>query len=497
MDRAVILSIPDDDHAARARVAAGDAGGAGLVEIRADRLALDEVLFAIAGSTAPVLVTARSAAEGGAWDRGEDERLRLYRAALEAGAFAVDVEVRSTLRAHVGAGLDPGRVVLSHHGGPCALAVLRDRYRELAAVPGVRAKLVPRATAIDDVLAVREVLREAREDGRALACFATGRPGRISRILAPSWGSWATYGSSGPGRETAEGQIPVADLVDVHDVLGMTSRTALYGLLGAALEGSPSPAMHAAAYRAFRLDARYLPLETDDLEPFERLRSALPFEAVGVTAPHKERAAGRCLSLDPAAADAGAVNTVRFDGPAWAGWNTDATALDRLLRSRLEARGLRAVVVGAGGTARAAARVLDRRGARVTIVNRTPERARRVADLLGVETAPWEAFEGLPADVRVFATPAGPGSRPPGAVAAGGVRLVVDFAYGPDSTREIAAARAAGIDTIDGLDLLAAQGAEQFSIMTGATADEADLRRTAAAWLASRGASAAPGPGGA
>ena len=496
MERAVILSVPDDDADGRRRVTAGDAAGANIVEIRADRLGRDEVLRAIGGSPVPVLVTARSVADGGTWDRGEDERLRLYRAALDAGAFAVDVELRSELRAKIGErGLDPSRVVLSHHGGPCTIAILRDRYRELAAVPGVRRKLVPRAVAVDDVLAIREVLRDASADGIALTCFGLGTAGRISRILAPSWGSWSTYGSLGPGRETADGQMTVSDLIEVHDVLGIGARTELFGLLGADIAGSPSPAMHAMAYRALRLDARYLPVETDDLGRFERLRMRLPFEAVGVTAPHKEVAAGRCLSLDPSASDAGAVNMVRFEGPAWAGWNTDGPALDRLLTARLDADGLRAVVVGAGGTGRTAARVLQRRGARVTVVNRTTERARRVGDALGVEWAPWDELDRLAVDVLVFAIPAGPGRSPRGSAGARGQRLVVDFAYVSGATPEIEAARAAGIPAIDGLDLLAAQGADQFAIMTGAVADEADMRRTAVAWLARRGGLAAPGSG--
>lgn len=486
----VVLSIADADRDGRRRLLAGETDGADVAEIRADRLRSDDVVEAIRRSPIPVIVTARAAGEGGGFDRDDAERLRIYRAALDAGAFAVDVEARSALAAKIGAagdGLDPARVIASRHGDRAEAAVLRERFRELAALPAARLKLVPDASAVDDVVAVRDLLRAVESEGRRLACFATGDAGRTSRILAPSWGSWATYGSAGRGTETALGQVAVRDLVGVHDVRGIGPETRLFGLVGGRVGGSPSPAMHADLYRVRGIDARYLPIDTDDLDALERLRPHLPLEAIGVTAPHKEEAARRCAALEADARDAGAVNTVRFDGPWWSGSNTDASGLRRLLGARDDVAGARALVVGAGGTGRTAARVLLDAGAAVTLVNRTDGRARDVAAALGASVAPWAERASVEAEILVLAVP--DGARD-GSLRTSGPRrhrLVVDYAYGPRETDASAWARAAGVDVLDGLDLLAAQGADQFRVMTGAAPDEPRMRATAAAWLQQAG----------
>lgn len=497
MERSVILSIPDDDAEGRATVAAGDVAGADVVEFRVDRLGEDDIRAAVRTCPVPAVVTARARAEGGAWDRGDDERLRLYRVALDAGARAVDVEVRSPLAARIGAdgGLEPSRVVASFHGGPCTPLALGERLDELAGSRAARLKLVPTARAVDECDAVRGVLADATRAGLTLACFALGRAGKASRILAPSWGSWATYGARAAGLETAAGQVTVRDLTAVWDVLGIGPSTALYGLVGGDLSASPSPAMHADAFRAVGLDARYLPFDTDDLDAFDRLRARLGVAGVGVTIPHKRAAAARCLALDGAAAAAGAVNTVRFDGPAWVGSNTDASGLERSVRERTDPRGRRAAVVGAGGTGRVAASVLARMGAEVVLINRDPEHGAAAARAVGATFAPWSALGSVRADVWVQATPLGRGDgfRVPADLE--GVALVLDFVYADPPTATIAAARALGIPTVDGLDLLAAQGADQFEVLCGAPADEAGMRAVAAAWLAARGGGSAAAAG--
>jgi 3-dehydroquinate dehydratase/shikimate dehydrogenase len=493
MERQIVLSIDGGDAGLVRRACTGRTGVADVVELRADRLRTEEVVAAVRCCAAPMIVTARSRLEGGAWDRDEGERRALYRAALDAGAMAVDVELTSDLAARLDpddpAGLEPERVVLSVHGGPCTLEALRSRYRELEGSRARWLKLVPRAERLEDIVAVRDLLMETRGDRRRLACFATGAAGTLTRILCLAWGSWATYGSALRGAETAPGQLAVRDLAAVYRVREIGASTRFYGLLGNPVSESPSPAMHSDAYERAGLDARYLPVETSDLDAFETVRPLVPFDAVGVTRPHKEIAASRCHALDDLAAGTSAVNTLRFSGPEWSGWNTDASALRALLRGRGVSPGARAVVLGAGGTGRTAAWVLAREGARVTVVNRSEDRARRAAKALGVDSAPWSQRTRLRAEIWIQATPTPHIELP---VDTGTARLVVDYVYGPRPSAAVELARAAGIDTIDGLELLAAQGADQFRRMTGSPVDPDRMRRVAEAWLADRDSYAAP-----
>ena len=69
----------------------------------------------------------------------------------------------------------------------------------MAATPAARLKIVPAARSVGEVGAVRELLALAASEGRSLACFAAGRAGAITRLLAPAWGSWASYGSHADG----------------------------------------------------------------------------------------------------------------------------------------------------------------------------------------------------------------------------------------------------------------------------------------------------------
>ncbi len=460
--------------------------GCGLVEIRGDHLRAGELAGLVGASALPVIVTLRTARDGGAFDGSEEERRGALRAVLDAGARYVDVEFDGPL-ADMGEGSDAARVILSHHGAPCVAAELLALHRRMAACPAAVLKLVPRCESVAEVGAVRVVLEGAGQS-RPFVSFAKGRAGAISRLLAPAWGSWATYGSAAPGRETAAGQFTAKDLLDVHDVLGIGSSTRRFALVGRDVFSSPSPAMHRAGYRAAGIDARYLPLELDLLEEILPLLgggSALGIEAFAVTLPFKEEAARRCTRLDPLARRAGAVNTVVVLGTEWSGFNTDGPAVLELVRGHLDPAGRVVAVVGAGGTARAAAAALHAAGARVTLYNRGLPRARLAAASLGCDAKPLDQLAADGWDVLVQATPLGRrGERVLHADALRG-QLVLDAVYGAE-TPLVADARARGLAAVSGLELLVAQGVLQFERMTGVCPSAPLLRHAACRWLDGR-----------
>ncbi len=260
---AIVIGSVLETDVARALAALDAAPGApSLVELRADQLGPEEVERIVGAAPRPLLVAARRPVDGGSFAGSEDERRALLERALGAGA-SIDVEWGTSVASLAARTEVRERVVLSHHGGPCRIEPLRDVLRAMAAGPALRLKLVPHAQALDEVLALRTLLHEVTREGLRLAAFATGAAGVVSRILAPAWGSWATYGAIAPGRETASGQLTVDDLVGPYEVLEIHATTRLFGLLGGAATASPSPAMHAAGYHEAGIDARYLPLETE------------------------------------------------------------------------------------------------------------------------------------------------------------------------------------------------------------------------------------------
>jgi shikimate dehydrogenase len=255
------------------------------------------------------------------------------------------------------------------------------------------------------------------------------------------------------------------------------------GVCGWPVAHSRSPAMQNAALRAAGLDGwEYLALPLPP-ELFAETVLALPaagFRGVNVTIPHKEAALALADEASPAARAIGAANTLTFEpGGAIAADNTDAPGLLEALAERVDPAGRSALVLGAGGAARAAAWALAGAGADVAVWNRTAARAAALAADLGVRHAAVPA----PADVIVNATSVGldPNIDPFKAIPLkadtfGAGSYVIDLVYGSGETRLLAAARSRGARVIDGLEILVAQGAASFERWTGMMAPRQAMR---------------------
>jgi len=265
------------------------------------------------------------------------------------------------------------------------------------------------------------------------------------------------------------------------------------GVLGWPVAHSRSPAMHNAALQALGMkDWRYqgLPVPEELFAETARALGAAGFAGANVTIPHKQAALALADRASDAARAIGAANTLTFgpDGTI-AAENTDAPGLIAALG---QLAGLpdkpSVLVLGAGGSARAAVWALREAGAReVSVWNRTPERAAALARELGARTV------SVPerADLLVNCTSVGlerSASEPAGLNQlgltfdqVGEYSYVVDFVYRSDPTPLLAAAREHGARTLDGLEILVAQGALSFELWTGREAPRDVMRRAARA----------------
>jgi len=264
------------------------------------------------------------------------------------------------------------------------------------------------------------------------------------------------------------------------------------GVLGWPVAHSRSPAIHNAAFAALGMGGwRYQRLPVAP-ELFEQTVRALPgsgFLGANVTIPHKQAALAVADEASGAAREIGAANTLSFspDG-AIAAENTDAPGLIAALGQ--SPRGMRAMVLGAGGSARAAAWALRQAGAAEVLVwNRTGERAQELARELGVRAvkAPQAAdllvnctSVGLDLEAGLERSPSEPGvlnQLPLTFDQVGEYSYVVDLVYRAGSTQLLAAAEAHGLRTLDGLEILLAQGALSFELWTGRKPPIAVMRR--------------------
>jgi 3-dehydroquinate dehydratase/shikimate dehydrogenase len=461
-----------------------DASRADLVELRVDRLDRPDVEAAMAGRRGPVVVTCRAAWEGGGFQGPEADRLTVLRRALELGADYVDLEWKAAAALDAWPAEVRRRVVLSHHDFDGVPADLDDRVRDMRRHRTGLVKIAVSASRLRDALPAIAVGRAARAAGEPTIVIAMGMAGVATRVLPEHVGSAWTYGGDG----VAPGQVSVDRLRDEFRVGTVRASTPVYAVVGRPIGHSVSPAMHNAAFAATGVGGVYLPCEAADFADFLALADALPVTGASVTAPYKEDAART-------AGQPGALNTLRrrpdSTHPGWDGLNTDVEGfLAPLAAERLE--GLRAAVVGAGGSARSVVSGLASRGARVTIHARRAEAARALAAEVGGTAGAWPVPRGG-WDLLVNTTPVGthPDSdRTPVDAADLDGRLVYDLVYNPLPTRLLREAAAAGCRTLDGLDMLVAQAVRQFAWWTGVTPEARVLREAAERRLASMAAAA-------
>jgi shikimate dehydrogenase len=260
------------------------------------------------------------------------------------------------------------------------------------------------------------------------------------------------------------------------------------GVLGWPVAHSRSPAIHNAALAALAMDGwRYqrLPVPPLLFDETTRALGSAGFLGANVTIPHKQAALALADQASDTARAIGAANTLTFvaDGTI-AAENTDAPGLLAALAA--PPRGMRALVLGAGGSARAAAWALREGGAsEVSVWNRSPERAQELADDLGVQAVGRPG----PAELLVNCTPVGlqrsasddQGLNQLGLTfdQVGEYSYVVDMVYRSGSTPLLAAAREQGLPTLDGLEILVAQGALSFELWTGSKPPLEVMRRAA------------------
>jgi 3-dehydroquinate dehydratase/shikimate dehydrogenase len=467
------------------RRARDGAVGADLVEVRLDTARDPDADGVLRDRRMPVLVTCRAEWEGGQFKGSEEEREALLRRALDAGADYVDVEWAAPCRERVVA-RDPARVVVSAHDFTGVPSDLADRVAAMRASGAAVVKVAVMASSLCDQLALIDLASPPGDRTRPCrqVLLAMGEAGLATRVLAERLGNVWTYAGDG----VAPGQIPAERLLGEFRFRQITSGWRLYGVVGRPIAHSVSPAMHNAAFAAAGIEAVYLPLAARDFEDFDRFARAVGLAGASVTAPFKLEALRSAATAEDAAARVGAANTLarRPDGD-WDARNTDVAGFLAPLAGEA-LHGCRAVVLGAGGSARSVIEGLLSRGARVAVSARRADAAARLADEWRVAAGPFPPEPGA-WDLLVNTTPVGTwpavdASPIPDAAVRG--PLVYDLVYNPGDTALMRAARANGARVIGGLEMLVAQAAGQFEWWTGQAPPVDAMRRAAAAALPGR-----------
>jgi len=455
--------------------------GASIVELRLDLLSGIDVSAAIGACPLPVLATLRSTAEGGEGPDDSTSRSEILGAARNAGAALIDLEFARDAALILSLGLPPEQVILSWHnpkGTPEDLSEIAERMMES---PARWVKLVPTAQGVADLAAVLGLHRRFNDGPRMrrrLLTFAMGAPGLASRYLAPLFGPPIGYAAWSEAAPAAPGQLAINRTEAVISHLDCVPKR-LYGVVGADVSSSLSPALHAAAYRELGLPFLMVPINVSDPEELGELfapRGSTCFDRVGlepwgwaVTTPYKARAAAAADRHAPRVLRAAAANTLVLGPELVTAENTDADGIvGSLVSLGIDPRGRAAVVQGTGGAARGAAVGLHLAGADVILRSRSDERAESTAEEIGLDwcaagdAAPENAF--LVNATRLGSEAGEPGPFSDAEVAA--AAAVVDMVYADHETGLVQMARRHGVTVADGREVLLHQGVAQVAAFT-------------------------------
>jgi shikimate dehydrogenase len=251
-----------------------------------------------------------------------------------------------------------------------------------------------------------------------------------------------------------------------------------YAVIGDPIEHSLSPRMHNAGYAVLGIDAEYQRFHVKPgylAEAVEGL-CALGFSGWNVTLPHKEKIISLLDTLTPQARRVGAVNTVKIHEGRRIGHNTDGDGFILSVKDKLNGfKGKKAVLLGAGGAAKGIALALTMRGMKVYILNRTPEKAEALVQVIQAEGgtadsgvfAPGEWLEDVDLLVQTTSVGLRGESFPFSVQGISEKALVVDIIFNPMETAFLQEAKKQGCRTLNGLGMLLYQGALAWEYWLG------------------------------
>jgi 3-dehydroquinate dehydratase/shikimate dehydrogenase len=449
-------------------------------------------------SEVTAIATCRRKANGGRFSGNLATELEVLQKAAQSGFHIVDLELQSAeamKKPELEKLQEQVALIISYHDFE-ATRDLDKIYERMVPLAPDFYKIVTTAKSLSDNVTMIRFLERTR-DAASVIGVCMGDYGIISRVLGVRAGSLFTFAAASVGEETAPGQIAARTLHETYRIDQVDAATRVYGVAGNPVRHSLSPIMLNTAFRRETVNAVYLALQTNKLSDLLNLVNEIPIHGFSVTMPFKVDILKHLDRTDAMTEKIGACNTVvRAQDGKLIGFNTDVAGIVRPLETRLELRKGKVLVLGVGGTGRAAVYGLLERGADVYVLNRTPQKAQGLARSSGAKTIRRELLAKTQFDVIINTTPVGMTGQKqqswlePEELNA---KYVFDAVYSPLDTPLLQMARARGIQTITGLEMFVNQGAEQFQLWTGKPAPKEEMYRVALHALKQRAETAGQG----
>ncbi len=443
-----------------------------LCELRLDYLKAEELAQAShfpSKVDLPVILTCRRKSDGGQWEENERLRVALLESALEGDFAYIDLESDlKRISLEQKAQRRGVRVIRSLHDFTGIPSDIFHRMSKIAArgeIPKV-ALFVASVSDLITLFRAREELKMVKEK----IVIGMGDYGFPTRILYKKIGSFLTYCSP---KEAAPGQITPQEMKELYRADRVNDDTKIFGVIGNPVLRSFSPVIQNKGFHEINFNAIYLPFPVDSVRAFFTLAEMLKISGFSVTVPHKQGVLPYLGKITREVKQIGSCNTVVRANNLWKGTNTDYYGFVEPLIGDLDTKKIQsALVVGAGGAARAVVWALRNHGCRVTIVNRDVKRAESLAN----ETmSAFDSLENAPlygaVDLIVQTTPLGMApleeEDPIATYALRGQQTVYELIYRPHYTPLLKRAKAKGCTLHFGLEMLVRQGKLQFEAFSG------------------------------
>ncbi|MFH0868171.1 MAG: shikimate dehydrogenase [Candidatus Woesearchaeota archaeon] len=447
---------------------------ADIVELRIDYISNFDLKKLIEASKKPVIITNRRKIDGGKFEGSEEERLAALKQAIDLGADYIDIEIDSDYNKVI-RNKKNSKIIVSYHNFNETPNNINDVYNKLKSANADIIKIAATANKLSDNLKIIELIKNSE---KPIIGLCMGPLGEISRILAPLYGSFLAFASLEKDKESAPGQIPAETLKTIYRINDIKPGFKVYGGIGNPINESKGHIIHNSMFKKNKLNSIYLNFQVDDLEEFIKNFSS-SLSGFSVTMPHKQKIIEYLDKIDPIAEKIGAVNTAVNNNGKLTGYNTDITGAIKAIEVKTKIKNKNVTILGAGGAARAIAVGIIEKGGKLTVLNRTVEKAEKLSKEFNCNFGSLQDFEKIKTDILINTTSVGmhPNINETPVNTKNVKNIVVfDAIYNPEKTKLLQEAERNNCVIISGIEMFINQAAEQFKLWTGKEPDTDFMR---------------------
>ena len=402
-------------------------------------------------------------------------RINLINRAIELKANLIDLDISTgekTIKKIIQNKKQTKIIVSFHNFKKTNKKELTNKYNQINKLNPDIIKIAAKANSIDDNITIFNLIDKAKKENKKIIALCMGEMGQISRILGPLMGSYLTFAKQGNG--SAPGQLDIDTLKNIYRIHKL-NRPKVFGLVGNPVSHSKGFIIHNQNFKNTKSNKIYINFLVDNIALFIKNYKQI-ISGLSITIPFKTQIIPHLDKVDKTAKNIGAVNTVIKKNNKLIGYNTDVTGAIKAIESKTKIKNKKVLMIGAGGVARAIGYGIIQKKGNLTILNRTVEKARKLAKELKCKSGSLKKLNILKdIDIIINATSIGmvpninktPIKKQILKKIINKNAVVFDSVYTPKNTKLLKESKALNCRIVGGDIMFINQAKEQLKIFTG------------------------------